>query len=38
VLIDGAGIVRWAFVTRNFRVRPTAADVLRAIDSLPPAG
>jgi peroxiredoxin len=34
VLIDGAGIVRWTSVTRNYRVRPTPADVLRAIDSL----
>jgi peroxiredoxin len=37
VLIDGAGVVRWTFVTRNFRVRPTPADVLAAIDALPPA-
>jgi peroxiredoxin len=34
VLIDGEGIVRWTFVTRNFRVRPTPADVLAAIDAL----
>lgn len=37
VLVDGAGIVRWTYVTRNFRVRPTPADVLVAIDALPPA-
>ena len=37
VLIDGSGIVRWTFVTRNFRVRPTPADVLAAIDALRPA-
>jgi peroxiredoxin len=36
VLVDGAGVVRWTFVTRNFRVRPTPADVLAAIDALPP--
>jgi len=35
VLVDRAGIVRWTFVTRNFRVRPTPADVLAAIDALP---
>ena len=34
VLIDADGIVRWVFVTRNFRVRPTPADVLAAIDAL----
>ena len=34
VLIDGEGIVRWTSVTRNFRVRPTPADVLAAIDGL----
>jgi peroxiredoxin len=28
VLVDGAGIVRWTAVTRNFRVRPTPSDVL----------
>jgi len=33
VLVDGAGIVRWTSVTRNFRVRPTPADVLAAIDA-----
>ena len=36
VLVDGAGIVRWKFVTRNFRVRPNPTDVLAAIDALPP--
>ena len=35
VLIDADGVVRWVFVTRNFRVRPTPADVLRAVDALP---
>jgi peroxiredoxin len=34
VLIDGAGVVRWTYVTRNVRVRPTPADVLGAIDAL----
>ena len=37
VLIDRDGVVRWTFVTRNFRVRPTPADVLAAIDALPAA-
>lgn len=37
VLIDGAGIVRWTMVTDNVRVRPTATDVLAAIDGLRPA-
>jgi len=37
VLVDGAGIVRWTSVTRNFRVRPMPADVLTAIDALAPA-
>ena len=37
VLIDASGIVRWVFVTRNFRVRPTVSDVLAALDALPPA-
>ena len=35
VLIDAEGIVRWVFVTRNFRVRPTPADVVAALDALP---
>jgi peroxiredoxin len=34
VLVDADGIVRWTSVTRNFRVRPTPADVLAAIDAL----
>ncbi len=38
VLVDGAGLVRWTFVTRNIRVRPTPADVFAAIDALPPGG
>ena len=37
VLIDRDGIVRWTFVTRNFRVRPTPADVLAALAALPGA-
>jgi peroxiredoxin len=36
VLVDRAGIVRWTFVTRNVRVRPTPTDVLAALDALPP--
>jgi peroxiredoxin len=32
VLIDGQGIVRWASVTRNVRLRPTPDDVLAALD------
>jgi peroxiredoxin len=36
VLIDADGVVRWTFVTRNVRVRPTPSDVLTAIDALPP--
>jgi peroxiredoxin len=35
VLIDRDGIVRWTFVTRNVRVRPTPDDVLAATDALP---
>jgi peroxiredoxin len=35
VLIDRDGVVRWTAVTRNFRVRPTPADVLAALDALP---
>jgi peroxiredoxin len=34
VLIDGAGIVRWTVVGDNFRVRPTPATVLAAVDAL----
>ena len=34
VLIDGDGVVRWTFVTRNVRVRPTPDVVLAAIDGL----
>ena len=34
VLIDGQGIVRWVFVTRNVRVRPLPDDVLAAVDAL----
>jgi peroxiredoxin len=35
VLIDRDGIVRWAFLTRNVRVRPTPDTILAAIDALP---
>jgi peroxiredoxin len=35
VLVDGSGVVRWTYVTQNFRVRPTPADELAAIDALP---
>ena len=35
VLLDGAGVVRWTFVTPNLRVRPTPDQVLAAIDALP---
>jgi peroxiredoxin len=35
VLIDADGVVRWTFVTRNVRVRPTPSDALTAIDALP---
>ena len=37
ILIDRDGVVRWTYVTRNVRVRPTPATVLAAIDALPPA-
>jgi peroxiredoxin len=35
VLIDRDGIVRWTFLTRNVRVRPTPEMILAAIDGLP---
>jgi peroxiredoxin len=35
VLIDADGVVRWRFVTDNFRVRPLPATVLAAVDALP---
>jgi peroxiredoxin len=35
VLVDGKGIVRWTYVTSNVRFRPTASDVLAAVDRLP---
>jgi peroxiredoxin len=35
VLVDADGIVRWTFVTRNVRMRPTPKDVLTAIAALP---
>ena len=34
VLIDGAGIVRWTFVTDNVRVRPLPDAILSEIDVL----
>ena len=34
VLIDGQGIVRWTSVTPNVRMRPTADDVLAAVDQV----
>ena len=33
VLIDADGVVRWTFVTTNFRIRPTPATLLAAIDA-----
>ncbi len=35
VLVDGDGIVRWTFVTRNVRVRPTTEMLRAALDGLP---
>jgi peroxiredoxin len=35
VLLDRDGIVRWVHVTPNLRVRPTADEVLAAIDAAP---
>jgi peroxiredoxin len=35
ILIDGEGIVRWASVSENVRVRPTPREVLARIDELP---
>jgi peroxiredoxin len=34
VVVDRQGIVRWLSVTRNFQVRPEAADVVRAVRGL----
>ena len=34
VLIDGEGIVRWTYVTSNVRFRPTAGEVLAAVNRL----
>jgi peroxiredoxin len=34
VLLDAQGIVRWTYVTRNFRVRPLPSDILAAVDNL----
>lgn len=36
VLIDADGVVRWTFITHNFRVRPTPDAIVAAIDALPP--
>lgn len=33
-LVDSAGVIRWANLTDDFRVRARPADVLRAIDKL----
>lgn len=33
-VIDKEGVVRWRFVDVNYRVRPKAADVLKALRSL----
>jgi peroxiredoxin len=38
ILVDGAGIVRWTDVTENYRIRPTPAEVLAAIDALGATG
>jgi len=34
VVIDRAGIVRWAAYTTNVQIRPDAAEVLRAVRAL----
>jgi peroxiredoxin len=34
VLVDAGGVVRWTFVTTNIRVRPTADDVIAAVDAV----
>ena len=34
VVIDRAGVVRWARYARNFQVRPDPGDVVRAVKSL----
>jgi peroxiredoxin len=34
ILVDGDGVVRWTVVGDNFRVRPTPAQVLAAVDGL----
>lgn len=36
-LIDAAGTVRWVNLTEDVRVRARPEEVLRVIDSLPPA-
>jgi peroxiredoxin len=34
VVIDRAGVVRWAAYAENFQVRPDPRDVVRAVESL----
>ena len=34
ILIDDGGVVRWRSVAQNFRVRPTPAIILAALDAL----
>jgi peroxiredoxin len=34
IVIDRAGIVRWARYAENYQVRPDAADVVRAVEGL----
>lgn len=34
-LIDGAGMIRWQMVTRNFSVRVRAEQVLEAAKAVP---
>ncbi len=33
-VIDQEGIVRWGFVEEDYRVRPTNADILAALEAL----
>ena len=37
-IIDREGIVRWAHADRNYKVRPSARQIVSAIDALPPPG
>jgi alkyl hydroperoxide reductase subunit AhpC len=34
ILVDGHGVVRWASVSENVRIRPTPDEVLARIDAL----